>query len=138
MNAKVDTRKEQIEADTRRVALALYEGMEDVQVMDSLIAPDADLWVNGAGKLDRKEFVAVHKAYTDRPPPTSRRTALHGLIVDGERAAIEMEWEISWPDITYHQYYHHVLIVRQGKIASMRMYQDMAEGARFFFADQKQ
>ena len=137
MSGKPSQRNNQVEAETRRVALALFEGMEDVQVMDSLIAADAELWVLGFGKMNRKDFVAVHKPYSDRPPPISRRTKLHGLAVDGERAAIEMEWEISWPDITYHQFYHHVLIVRNGKISSMRMYQDPVEGARFFFPEQK-
>jgi ketosteroid isomerase-like protein len=45
-----------------------------------------------------------------------------------------MEWEISWPDLTYHQFYHHLLTVRDGKIQSMRMYQDAAEGMKLFGA----
>ncbi len=118
--------------ETRRVALALFESMEDIAGMDALIAPDADLWTLGNGPLAREHFYPVHKPYLDRPEPTYRRTKLHGLLVDGERAAIEMEWEISWPDVTYHQFYHHVLIVRDGKIQSMRMYQDAAEGAKLF------
>ena len=117
---------------TRKVALALFEGMESVEAMDALLASDADWWGIGAGKLDRSIFVPVHKPYVDRPEPTYRRTRLLGLIVDGERAAIEMEWEISWPDVTYHQFYHHVLIVRDGKIQSMRMYLDPNEGAKLF------
>lgn len=117
---------------TRKVALALFEGMESVEAMDALLAPDAEWWGIGVGNLDRSIFVPVHKPYVDRPEPTYRRTKLLGLIVDGERAAIEMEWEISWPDVTYHQFYHHVLIVRDGKIQSMRMYLDPNEGAKLF------
>ncbi len=120
------------EAETRRVALALFEAMEDIAAMDALIAPDATVWALGGGYLNRDDFYPIHKPYIDRPEPTSRRTVLHGLIVDGERAAIEMEWEISWPDVTYHQFYHHVLIVRDGLIQTMRLYQDPIEGAKLF------
>lgn len=122
----------QITEETRQVALALFEGMEDVDVMDSLIAEDAQWWGIGVGKLDRAFFRPSHQPYLDRPEPSYRRTKLHGLLVDGERAAIEMEWEISWPDVTYHQFYHHVLEVRDGKIISMRMYLDVNEGAKLF------
>lgn len=120
------------EEETRRVATALFEAMEDIPALDALIAPDATVWVLGAGYLNRADFIAIHKPYIDRPEPTARRTKLHGLIVDGERAAIEMEWEISWPDVTYHQFYHHVLTVRDGKIQSLRLYQDPIEGAKLF------
>lgn len=118
--------------ETRRVALALFDVIEDIPAMDALIAPDATIWALGGGYLNRADFLAIHQPYIDRPEPLSRRTKLHGLIVDGERAAIEMEWEISWPDVTYHQFYHHVLIVRDGKIQSMRLYQDPVEGAKLF------
>jgi len=129
--AHPDTRSD-TSAETRRVALALFAAMEDIAAMDALIAPDATLWTLGAGYLNRDDFYPIHKPYIERPEPTSRSTILHGLIVDGERAAIEMEWEISWPDVTYHQYYHHVLIVRDGKIQSLRLYQDPIEGAKLF------
>jgi ketosteroid isomerase-like protein len=121
-----------ITEETRSVALALFEGMESVEAMDALLAQDAEWWGIGAGTLDRSIFVPVHKPYVDRPEPTYRRTRLLGLVAEGERAAIEMEWEISWPDITYHQFYHHVLIVRDGKIQSLRMYLDPNEGAKLF------
>lgn len=124
---KADTSEE-----TRRVALELFEKMEDIAAMDALIAPDAELWTLGYGTMNRADFYPIHKPYIDRPEPTYRRTTLHGLIVDGERAAIEMEWEISWPDVTYHQYYHHVLIVRNGMIQSMRLYQNPIEGVKLF------
>lgn len=118
--------------ETRRVAIALFEAMEDIPAMDALIAPDATIWALGDGYFDRADFLAIHKPYMDRPEPVARRTKLHGLVVDGERAAIEMEWEISWPDVTYHQFYHHVLIVRDGLIRSMRLYQDPVMGAKLF------
>lgn len=117
---------------TRKVALALFESIEDVDAMDDLLAPDATLWAVGAGPLDRASFRDANQAYLDRPEPLFRRTRLIGLVVDGETAAIEMEWEISWPDITYHQFYHHVLTVRDGKIQSMRMYLDLVEGMKLF------
>lgn len=81
--------------------------------------------------MDRASFRDANQAYLDRPAPLSRRTRLIELLVDGETAAIEMEWEISWPDITY-QFYHHVLTVRDGKIQAMRMYLDLVEGMKFF------
>ena len=118
--------------ETRRVAIALFEAMEDIPAMDALIAPDATIWALGGGYFDRADFLAIHKPYMDRPEPVARRTKLHGLVVDGERAAIEMEWEISWPDVTYHQFYHHVLIVRDGLIRSMRLCQDPVMGAKLF------
>ena len=126
-DASTDTSQE-----TRRVALALFAAMEDIPAMDALLAPDATVWALGGGYLNCADFIAIHKPYIDRPQPTARRTTLHGLMVDGERAAIEMEWEISWPDVTYHQFYHHVLTVRDGKIQSMRLYQDPIEGAKLF------
>lgn len=132
MSGTDNSKDDAVTAATRKVALALFEGMESVDAMDALIARDAEWWGVGAGALDRSIFVPVHKPYVDRPEPTYRRTKLLGLVVEGERAAIEMEWEISWPDVTYHQFYHHVLIVRDGKIQSMRMYHDQNEGAKLF------
>lgn len=128
MSTANDVGRDRVTEETRKVALALFEGMESVEAMDALLASDADWWGVGAGTLDRSIFVPVHKPYVDRPEPTYRRTKLLGLVVEGERAAIEMEWEISWPDVTY----HHVLIVRDGKIVSMRMYLDPNEGAKLF------
>lgn len=133
MTTAIATHLESAESgETRRVALALFAAMEDIAAMDSLIAPDATLWTLGAGYLNRADFYPIHRPYIERPEPTFRRTILHGLIVQGDRAAIEMEWEISWPDVTYHQYYHHVLIVHDGLIQSLRLYQDPIEGAKLF------
>jgi ketosteroid isomerase-like protein len=124
----IDGKDSTTAAETRRVALALFAAMEDIAAMDALIAPDATIWTPGAGYLNRADFYPIHAPYIARPEPISRSTKLHGLTVDGERAAIEMEWEISWPDVTY----HHVLTVRDGKIQAMRLYQDPIEGAKLF------
>ncbi|MFH2044681.1 MAG: nuclear transport factor 2 family protein [Pseudomonadota bacterium] len=121
--------------ETRRVALAFFESMEDINAIDTLLAPDAKLWVVGTGELERSKFISVHKPLLDRPAPLSSRTTLLGLVVEGERASIEMEWEVSWSDLTYHQFYHHVLMIRDGKIYSIRMYSDRDEGKKLFSAE---
>ena len=135
MNNDEQMEKAKMTESTREIALALFNSIADIEAQDALLAPDAKLWVVGTGELDRSKFVEVHKPYLDRPAPISSRPTLHGLVVEGERAAIEMEWEVSWPDLTYHQYYHHVLIVRDGKICSMRMYSDRDEGRKLYSAE---
>ena len=135
MSKDEPTEKAKTTEATRELALTFYDLMADIVALDKLIAPDAKLWVVGTGELDRSKFVEVHKPLLDRPEPLSSRTVLHGLVVEGERAAIEMEWEASWPDLTYHQFYHHVLMVRDGKICSMRMYSDRDEGKKLFSAE---
>jgi ketosteroid isomerase-like protein len=127
-----DSKQTQTE-QTRAVALKLFEVMEDIPALDALIAPDADLWAVGAGDLVRSRFVEMHANYMNRPEPLSRRTKLLGLVAEGDRASIEMEWELVWPDFSFLQNYHHVLTVRDGKIVAMRMYQYTPTSQNFFF-----
>jgi ketosteroid isomerase-like protein len=122
--------------ETRAVALALFEasrrsgaGAVHVEVsgaeeIDALLAPDATWWIAGAGYVPRNLFVKAHELAAGGPPPepTHFRMELVGLVVDGDRAAIEMELDTAWDGGEYKQNYHHAIQVSDGKIVSLRQY----------------
>jgi ketosteroid isomerase-like protein len=121
---------------TRAVALALFEasrrsgaGAVFVEVggpaeMDALLHPEATWWIAGAGFVPRSLFVKAHQLAAGGPPPLPTRFSMElvSLVVDGDRAAIEMALDTAWEGGEYQQNYHHAIQVSDGKIISLRQY----------------
>jgi ketosteroid isomerase-like protein len=109
--------------ETRAAALAFYEAgrRENVEEMDATMAADATMWFAGFGCVDRSRWGPAH--YTpDRPRPTFVRVEMKSLLIEGDRAILEMITEQAWPGGGYLKYHSIHLWVSGGKIVSVRQY----------------
>jgi hypothetical protein len=108
-----------ITEETRKVAIAVSKSSNE----KDFLAPNAIWWSSGLGYIDPKEFFA-HPMPMTRGRPTSYRNSVDGITVEGDRAAIEMSHYVVWPDFTYDQHYHNLIIVRNGKVCLLKMFLD--------------
>ena len=109
--------------ETRAAAMAYFEAgkRQNVEEMDATMAPDATMWFAGFGCVDRSQFGPAHYAHS-RPPSTFVRVELTDLVVEGDKAVIEMITEQAWPGGGYLKFHSIHLWVSQGKIVSVRQY----------------
>lgn len=113
---------EKAEAETRRVALAFANGSVDEQ--DRLLAPNTLFWALGVGYLDRAQYIAMHqpKSGPVKGKPTSARMTINHVLVDGDKADIDMEKYIVWPEFTYDQKYNILFQVQGGEICLLKIF----------------
>jgi uncharacterized protein len=109
----------QIEEETRKVAIAVSKSGNEKEYL----APNAIWWSSGIGYIDPKEFFA-HPMPMTRGKPTAYKNSVEGITVEGDRAAIEMSHYVVWPEFTYDQHYHNLIIVRNGKVCLLKMFLD--------------
>jgi hypothetical protein len=110
-------------AQTRKVAMQFYAAgkRENVQEMDSTMTADASMWFAGYGCVDRSKWAAAHYS-EDRPKSTFVRVELKSLLVEGDKAVLEMLTEQAWPGGGYLKFHSIHLWVSNGKIISVRQY----------------
>jgi hypothetical protein len=103
--------------------MAFYSAGHRAQVeeMNATMAPDATMWFAGYGCVDRSKWVAAHDA-SGRPKSTFVRADLTSLMVEGDKAVLEMVTEQAWPGGGYLKYHSIHLWVSNGKIVSVRQY----------------
>jgi ketosteroid isomerase-like protein len=108
---------------TRAVAMAYYAAgkRENVEEMDATMAPDATLWFAGYGCVDRSKWASSHYSQ-DRPKSTFVRVELKSLLVEGDKAVLEMITEQAWPGGGYLKFHSIHVWVSNGKIVSLRQY----------------
>jgi hypothetical protein len=109
----------EITEQTRKVAIAVSKSSNE----KDWLAPNAIWWSSGLGYIDPKEFFS-HPPAMARGKPTAYKSSVEGITVEGDRAAIEMSHYVSWPDFTYDQHYHNLIIVRNGKVCLLKMFLD--------------
>jgi ketosteroid isomerase-like protein len=108
---------------TRKVAIAVSKSSNELD----FLAPNAIWWSQGVGYIDPKEFFSGKTAVpSTRGKPTSYKSSVEGITVEGDRAAIEMSHYAAWPDFIYDQHYHNLIIVRNGKVCLFKMFLDSA------------
>jgi hypothetical protein len=109
--------------ETRAAAMAFVEAGKrgNVEEMDATMTPDATMWFAGFGCVDRSQWGPAHYAH-DHGPPTFVRVELTSLLVEGDRAVLEMITEQAWPGGGYLKFHSIHLWVSQGKIVSLRQY----------------
>jgi uncharacterized protein len=108
-----------ITEETRKVAVAFSTARTE----KGFLTENAIWWATGVGYIDEKTFFKAPVG-PDRGPPISFENTVHGITVEGDRAAIDMSRKIVWPDFTYDQHYHNLIIVRDGKICTLKMFVD--------------
>jgi hypothetical protein len=109
--------------ETRAAAMAYFDAgyRHNVEEMDKTMVPDAHLWYAGFGCADRTKVIAGHYD-SSRPKSTFVRVEFKSLLVEGDKAVLEMVTEQAWPGGGYLKFHSIHLWVSQGKIVSLRQY----------------
>jgi hypothetical protein len=108
---------------TRAVAMAYYDAgkRQNVEEMDAMMTADAAMWFAGFGCVDRSKWGPAHYD-PNRPKSSFVRVELKSLLVEGDKAVLEMITEQAWPGGGYLKFHSIHLWVSQGKIVSLRQY----------------
>lgn len=110
--------------DNKAIATTLLEALAlgDIGRAETLLHDDATWWVLGFGTFDRATLLAATTAATGGA--TAREYKVTGITAEGSRVAVEAEGAFTFPDRTYQNRYHIVVIVEDGKVRSGREYCD--------------
>lgn len=121
-----------IEANKKLVAefFAHFKRKEVQQVLDKM-TPDATWWIGGkvelfplAGTKTKKEIGEILMSLI---PGTKDGLAItpHGMVAEGDKVAVEAEsLGVLGNGRTYNNFYHFLITIRDGKIASVKEYLD--------------
>jgi uncharacterized protein len=115
-----------------QVALRFLQAIEagDLAAIDALLAPDFTWWVLGWGDRTRAAFMeGLTRTISGF---ATRSVKITGITTEGERVAIEAEGCFERPGLVYRNTYHHLFIVRDGRIARGREYLDTRVAAAAF------
>ena len=112
----------------RRYMQAVVDG--DIATVEALQHPDCTWWILGFGDMTRAAFI---DSVRDGLLTANKRVAdIIGITAEGDRVAVEVRGEMTFPDTVYRNEYHNVLIVRDGLIVSGKEYMDTRAAAAAF------
>ncbi len=112
----------------RRYMQAVVDG--DITTVEALQHPDCTWWILGFGDMTRTAFI---DSVRDGLLTANKRVAdIIGITAEGDRVAVEVRGEMTFPDTVYRNEYHNVLIVRDGLIVSGKEYMDTRAAAAAF------
>ena len=112
----------------RRYMQAVVDG--DIATVEALQHPDCTWWILGFGDMTRQAFI---DSVRDGLLTANRRVAdIIGLTAEGDRVAVEVRGEMTFPNSVYRNEYHNLLIVRDGLIVSGKEYMDTRAAAAAF------
>jgi len=122
-------RKAEIEAN-KQIARDFMEAMSsgEAERILALYSDDVSVWTAGSlpfsGLHDRREVAALCEGLLGAFPE-GLRFSIQAMTAEGERVAIEAEGLGTHASgQVYHQRYHFLLVIRDGKIAQMKEYFD--------------
>ena len=114
----------------RRTVRELFDAMNhaDVARLDALYADDFEIWTAGAlpisGTRTRAQALEGMR-YIDAMFPDGIHFEITGMTAEGDRVAVEAVSDgIHASGKRYHNQYHFLLIVRDGKIHHFKEYMD--------------
>lgn len=123
------------EAQNKTVALSFFENLSEgrLDAALDLIADDLVWWLAGkpeqfalAGTKNKTQFTEMLKII-ETGMPSGIRLTITGITAEGDRVAVEMNADgESAAGKAYHNQYHDLLEVRDGKIHAGREYLDTA------------
>jgi hypothetical protein len=123
------------EEENAKVALQFLQYLSDGQIEAALdlTADDVVWWLAGepaqfaiAGTKNKAQLAEM-LATIGKGMPTGIRLTVTGVTAEGERVAVEMNADgVSATGKEYHNHYHDLLEVRDGKIHAGREYLDTA------------
>lgn len=112
----------------RRYMQAVVDG--DIATIEALQHPDCTWWILGFGDMTRQAFI---DSVRDGLLTANWRVAdIIGITAEGDRVAVEVRGEMTFPNTVYRNEYHNVLIVRDGLIVSGKEYMDTRAAAAAF------
>jgi ketosteroid isomerase-like protein len=120
-----------VEANKALVHRYMQAVMEaDLATIEALQHPEVKWWILGVGAMDRARFnAAVQRGLL----AAERRTVtITGMTAEGDRVAYEAESEMVFPDRTYRNTYHNLVVIRDGLIVEGREYMDTKAAAEAF------
>lgn len=115
-------------AVVRRYMQAVIDG--DDEAIESLQHPDAKWWILGYGDMSRADFIASVRS--GLLTAKERHVEIITLTAEGDRVAVEAVSEMTFPDRTYRNEYHNLLVIRDGQIVEGREYMDTRLAAAAF------
>jgi ketosteroid isomerase-like protein len=110
----------------RATVLRLMAALDqcDSATIREIIAADAPWWVLGVGEIDRETLISQ----LEQMLGSARVAETHilGTTAEGERVAVESKGNFEFEDgRTYRNSYHHLFLVRDGKVVGVREYLDL-------------
>lgn len=123
------------EAANKKVAIAFFESLStgNLDAALDLTADDLDWWLAGkpeqfalAGPKNKQEFTDMLTSI-EKGMPNGIRLTITGITAEDDRVAVEMNADgISATGKEYHNQYHDLLVIRDGKIHVGKEYLDTA------------
>jgi ketosteroid isomerase-like protein len=114
----------------RQIARELFDAISraDVAKLDALYAEDFELWTAGSfalsGTRGRDEALEGMRMIGSAFPGGLRFTIV-AMTVEGDRVAVEAESEgVHASGRPYHNQYHFLMVIRDGKIRRFKEYMD--------------
>jgi len=116
--------------DNKKVVSAFLDAMNrgDTAAILDAYAEDGGVWTMGNtlisgkyGKAQIKEFAdGIYQAF-----PEGLRFHVLGMIAEGDKVAVEAESDGAHSSgVNYHNHYHFLFTLREGKVLQMKEYMD--------------
>ena len=126
---------ESIEDANKQIAHAFLDALSRVDrlAVEELYADDFELWTAGtlpfSGTSNKAQALEGMKGILGMFPK-GLAFSIRAMTAEGERVAIEAECNgIHVSGKPYHNYYHFLLVVRDGRIVQFKEYMDTAHAA---------
>lgn len=117
-------------ARNREIVAELFDAISraDVAKLDELYAPDFEIWTAGqlpiSGTRTRAQALEG-MAMIDSMFPDGLTFTVTGLTAEGDRVAVEAESDgVHASGRRYHNQYHFLVVIRDGKIQRFKEYMD--------------
>ncbi len=111
----------------KKIVLELLTNLTSGRLQEAFdaLAEDATWWVPPMPRpLSKQEFIQM-VAQAQKIHPHGMTLTLKGVTAENDRVAVEAEAEARLANGKhYHNYYHHLFVVRGGKISEAREYLD--------------
>ena len=130
-------------AENKRIAVAFIDGLHDLTgVTCGALMCDSAVWQVMARTrslplgepLPKVEFIGMMQSMRSAFPMGVRHE-VRGIVAEGDRVAVETE---SYADLPggrkYNNLYHFLLVIRGGKVESVREYTDLLYAKELIFA----
>jgi len=110
----------------RELVLRLMKALDacELNTIRELIAEDAQWWVLGTGTFDRETIIAQLQAMLGSAKVAE--TTIIGTTAENNRVAVESRGNFEFEDgRVYRNSYHHLFVVENGQVTSVREYLDL-------------
>jgi uncharacterized protein len=110
----------------------------DVPALIAMMTDDSSWWVSGridglSGTYPRDEFARLVEGAKAAYKTGALKITPSGMVAEGDKVAVEAEsWAETVDGRVYNNFYHWLVTVRDGKIASVKEYMDTMHAKQTF------